>query len=54
MKALNAKIEQITDQHIKEALQLIALELDRIKNLPPVSEDPKQIAIIVNKITENL
>ena len=47
-------IRQIDDQKVRKALMYIIDELDRIKSMPPVTEDTKQIATILNKITRNL
>ena len=49
-----AKVDSLEDPDLKEILTYIITELDRIKSLPPVTEDPKNLAIIVNKITRNL
>jgi len=47
-------VDQLEDEKLKHILKYIIGELDRIKSLPPVSEDLKQIATVVNKITRNL
>ena len=51
---ISSAVEEIQDPKTKEVLQYIIKELDRIKSLPPVTEDIKQIAVVVNKITRNL
>lgn len=49
-----AQVAQIDDPKLREVLVYIIGELDRIKSLPPVTEDLKQITTIVNKITRSL
>jgi len=47
-------VDRIKDPATKESLQYVIAELDRLKSLPPVTENLKQLATIVNKITRNL
>lgn len=47
-------LANVQDPAVKKILTHILTELDRIKNLPPVTEDTKQLAIVVNKLTGNL
>ena len=51
---ISTVIDQVQDPKTREALQYIIAELDRIKSLPPVNHDVRNIATIVNKITRNL
>ena len=53
-KTLKEEIKAIQDPHIKIVFGLIEKELSRIRNVPPVTEDLKQISTILNKITGNL
>jgi len=48
------KVEEIKDPAAREALRYVLAELDRIKSLPPVTEDLKQVSTIINKITRKL
>ena len=48
------KADQIEDPLTREVLQYVMKELDRIKSMPPVTEDIKQIAVVINKLTRNL
>ena len=49
-----SKIDELEDHKLKVILSYIINELDRIKSLPPVTADVKNLAVIVNKITRNL
>lgn len=51
---MGQRVEQVADPIVRDVLRYIIDELDRIHSLPPVSEDTKQLAIIVNKITRKL
>ena len=48
------ELESLKDPAIKGLLLRMIEEINKPKFLPPCGEDPKQIAVIVNKITENL
>jgi hypothetical protein len=54
MVRLADKIQKIEDTATRDALTEIAKELKRISSLPPVTEDLKQLAIVVNQITNSL
>ena len=47
-------IEQIQDIKIRDALMSIAKEIEKIKSIPPVSNNLAEVAFAVNKITGNL
>lgn len=51
MKNLRNSIRLIQDSAIREALSIIADELERIKNVKPAGSDVKSLAIAVNSIT---
>ena len=51
---IQSKVEEIEDPIVKEVLRYVLQELDRAKSLPPTTDDPKNIAVIVNKLTRNL
>ncbi len=54
MEDVYTAIALIEDKKLQSILIEITKRLDDIGQLPPASEDPKQIAVIVNKITRNL
>ncbi len=47
-------VEEIEDDNIRTAFLAIIKEINRIRELPPVTEDLKQISTILNKVTDNL
>lgn len=51
MEELYSTIAFIQDKHIREALTMIADELQRIKSVQPVDTDTTSLAIAVNMIT---
>ncbi len=53
-KILEDEIKTIEDPQVRKVLEIISDELFRIKKLPPVAEDLKQIALTLNKVTGNL
>ena len=54
MDELSEKIEQVQDPATKIALKIIRDELDRIRSLPPVTENVTQLASVVNRLTGRL
>lgn len=54
MDKLNALIEKIEDQATRDALKEISEEFQKIKQIPPVTNDLTQVARAVNKITEKI
>ncbi len=49
-----ADIEAIEDPKAKEIILMLVEEFDRINNLPPVTTNTENIAVVVNKITGHL
>jgi len=54
MENLNSTIAKVKDPETKEALMVIAEELQRIKSIHPVDENLKQVAYAINRITGKL
>ena len=53
-KDISAEINEVEDPVVKGLLLNIIAKIEKIESLPPCSNDPKQIAQIVNRITGKL
>ena len=53
-KNLNQHIEQVRDEPTRNALRIIAEELDRIRAVRPVAENLTQVTNAINTITGKL
>lgn len=51
---LHPDLSKVKDEAAKEVLIFLLEKFNKIEKLPPVTENTKQIAIVINKITGSL